>query len=220
MTDSAAADIARAEGLAGQALAASPRSPLAHFAKGQVLRAQGRYEEAIPEYETVIAFNRNWVGAYAASRPVQVLDRVDRGGNPARGASHPPQPPRSHIGIWYCRIGLVHLLQSRTDEAILWLEKARNANPALPFRHAWLASAYALKGETERAAAELAEARRLSGDDRYSSIARLKAGGVFGMAVPKVRALFDDHLFRRPAQGRDAGRIERRQDSRAVTVRY
>ena len=66
MTDSAAADIARAEGLVGQALAASPRSPLAHYAKGQVLRAQRRYEEAIPEYETVIAFNRNSVGAYAA----------------------------------------------------------------------------------------------------------------------------------------------------------
>ncbi len=59
MTDSAAADIARAEELAGQALAASPRSPLAHFAKGQVLRAQRRFEEAIPEYETVLAFNRN-----------------------------------------------------------------------------------------------------------------------------------------------------------------
>jgi tetratricopeptide (TPR) repeat protein len=50
MTDTAAADILRAEGLAGQALAASSRSPLAHFAKGQVLRAQGRPEEAIPEY--------------------------------------------------------------------------------------------------------------------------------------------------------------------------
>jgi adenylate cyclase len=38
MTDSAAADIARAEGLADRALAISPRSPVAHFAKGEVLR--------------------------------------------------------------------------------------------------------------------------------------------------------------------------------------
>jgi hypothetical protein len=37
--DSAAADLSRAEGLAGQALAAAPRSWLAHVAKGQVLRA-------------------------------------------------------------------------------------------------------------------------------------------------------------------------------------
>ncbi len=65
MTDTAAADVARAEGLVGQALAASPRSPSAHMARGQVLRAQSRYEEATVEYETVLASNRSSVGALA-----------------------------------------------------------------------------------------------------------------------------------------------------------
>ncbi len=65
MTDLAKADIARAEELAEQALAAEPRSFRSHMAKGQVLRAQGRFEEAIPEYETVIELNRNT--AYAIS---------------------------------------------------------------------------------------------------------------------------------------------------------
>jgi adenylate cyclase len=97
------------------------------------------------------------------------------------------------IGTWYRRIGVAHLLQSRTDEAILWLEKARNANPAHPQSHAYLASVYALKGDIERAAAELAEARRLNSDDRYSSIARLKVAQFFG--VPKIRALFEAALF-------------------------
>jgi predicted Zn-dependent protease len=83
---------------------------------------------------------------------------------------------------------LVHLLQSHIDDAVLWLEKARSANPRIPGFHIDLASAYALEGETERAAAEVAEARRLSGDNRYSSIARLKARC---FAVPKVRALCD-----------------------------
>jgi Flp pilus assembly protein TadD len=73
----------------------------------------------------------------------------------------------------YARIGHVHLLQSRTDEAIPWLEKARSANPSHPLFRANLASAYALNGQTERAAAELAKARKLSADDRYSSLARL-----------------------------------------------
>jgi len=50
ITDSAAADFARAEGLVGDALAASPRSAYAHFVKGRVLRAQNRWEEAVPEY--------------------------------------------------------------------------------------------------------------------------------------------------------------------------
>ena len=104
------------------------------------------------------------------------------------------QSPRDPlIGYWYYAIGTVHLLQSRTDEAIVWLEKARSANPAFWFGHANLASAYALKGETERAATELAEVRRLIGDDRYSSIARLKAIGRWG--APKTRALFEATYF-------------------------
>ena len=88
----------------------------------------------------------------------------------------------------------MHLLQSRTDEAIVWLEKARSANPELAAVHAVLASAYALKGETERAAAELAEARRLAGDDRFSSIARLQVRSDY-WGVPKIRALFEATYF-------------------------
>ena len=89
------------------------------------------------------------------------------------------------IGFLYGTIGFVHLLQSRNDEAIVWLEKARRALPGLA--HAYLISAYALKGETERAAAELAEARRLRGQN--FNIARLQAAEDFG--VPKFRTLFE-----------------------------
>src|SRR5437868_4048862 len=72
-------------------------------------------------------------------------------------------------------LGRAHLLQSRTDEAIVWLEKSRGAaSPAYPFVHGYLAAAYALKGESDHAAAELAEARRLGGAG-FSSIARLRA---------------------------------------------
>jgi hypothetical protein len=52
---------------------------------------------------------------------------------------------------------------------------------------------YALKGNTERTAAELTEARRLNSDDRYSSIARSKAITVFGL--PKVCALSEATYF-------------------------
>jgi adenylate cyclase len=63
IADSAAADLARAEELVDQASAASPRSAFAHLVKGYVLRAQGRYEEGAPEYETALALNRNLAGA-------------------------------------------------------------------------------------------------------------------------------------------------------------
>ena len=82
---------------------------------------------------------------------------------------------------------MVHLLQSRTDEAILWLEKACSANPAYPPSRAATASSYALKGETERAAAELSEARRLGGEGSYLTLAQLRATTRY--ESPTVRAL-------------------------------
>jgi adenylate cyclase len=102
-----------------------------------------------------------------------------------------PRDPQ--IAVMYYRIGEVHLLQSCTDTAISWLERARSANLELQYVHAFLASAYALKGETERAAAELAQARRLVGDGRYSSIAHLKV--IENLRLPKIRALFEATFF-------------------------
>jgi adenylate cyclase len=194
MTDSATTDIARAEGLAGQALAASPRSALVHFAKGEVLRAQHRCGEAIPEFETVLAFDRN----SAAALHLVGLCKLSTGSMeeviPLEEQSIRLSPRDPQIAYRYDQIGVVHLLQSRTQEAILWLEKGRSANPEYPGVHALLASAYALKGETERAAAELAEARKLSPDDRYSSIARLQASRPY-WGVPKIRALVETTYF-------------------------
>jgi predicted Zn-dependent protease len=81
----------------------------------------------------------------------------------------------------------VHLLQSRVDDAIVWLEKARDANSAHPNIRIDLAAAYGLKGESERAAAELAEARRLRSDGLFTSLAWLKTMRSF--AVPALREL-------------------------------
>src|SRR5215831_1005068 len=91
-------------------------------------------------------------------------------------------------------IGTVHLLQSRTDEAIVWLEKGRDAMPALPLFHIFLAAAYGLKDETERAAGELAAARRL-GDGSYSSIAKIRAGAYWAALSPKILGLFEATYF-------------------------
>jgi tetratricopeptide (TPR) repeat protein len=105
-----------------------------------------------------------------------------------------PLEPR--IGWWYQAIGTVHLLQSRIDEAIVWLEKARANLPAAAVVRSRLASAYALRGETERAFAELAEARRLSNGHLFSSIAQVKAAGLsWGWGVSKIRALFEETYF-------------------------
>jgi hypothetical protein len=67
--------------------------------------------------------------------------------------------------------------------------------PAEPFPRSRLASAYALRGETERAAAELTEARRLEGGDLFSSIAHVKAFPGLWLGVPKTRALYEATYF-------------------------
>ena len=193
MAGTPAADIARAEGLAERALAATPRSPPARFAKAQVLRAQHRYEEAIPEYETVIALNRNWAHAYSHLGWCKFMTGSIEELIPAQEQAIRLSPRDPQIGLFYSRIGYVHLLQSHTDEAITWCEKARSATPAHPQFRTFLASAYALKGDTERAAAELTEARRLVGDDRYSTISRLRA--VESLGVSKVRASVETTYF-------------------------
>ena len=188
LSDSPAVDIARAERLITQALAASPRSYFMHWAKGQVLRAQGRCEEAIPEFEMAFALKPN-AGMIAVLGECRFFAGSIDDMIPLQERAIQLSPRDPFVGHWYQRIGVAHLLQSRIEEAIVWLNKARTVNPGRPPPHAYLAAACALAGEAERASAELAEVRRLNGDNRYSSITCLKAAQYWG--VPKVRALFE-----------------------------
>jgi adenylate cyclase len=194
-SDSAAAELARAEGLVDQGLAASSRYAFAHYVKGSLLRAQNRWQEAIPEFETALVLNPNvlaaltglgWCKLYAGSIEA-VIPLVEQ------AIRLSPRDPS--IGSRYFLIETVHLLQSHTDEAIVWLEKARSATPGVPGFHGRLASAYALRGDTERAVGELAEARRLSSDARFSSIDHLKANTLGWWGVPKTRALYEATYF-------------------------
>jgi tetratricopeptide (TPR) repeat protein len=57
--------------------------PLTHYARGQVLRVQGRLDEAVVEYEAALALNPNMVRALAD---------IGRGDS-APAAGDPPQPP-------------------------------------------------------------------------------------------------------------------------------
>jgi len=198
-TDAAAADITRADGLVAEALAGSPRSALAHFAKGQVLRSQHRWREAGLEFETVIASDPNAAEAAALLGLCRLLTGSIEETIPLEERAIRLSPRDARVGVWYDWIGRVHLLQSRTNEAVTWFERACSANAGQPFHHAYLASAYGLNAEYQRAADQLAEARMLIGDDRYSSISWLRHLGFGGTrdywGVPKIRNLFERTYF-------------------------
>jgi adenylate cyclase len=189
MTKSRAADIERAKELVEHALATSPGNTFAHFVKGELLRADGQCDQAIPEFEMVIRSNPNALGAFFQLAVCKLLTGAIDETIPLEEQSIRLSPRDPDIFNRYLVIGEVHLLQSRTEEAISWLEKARSGNPASAYPHAWLASAYALRGEIDRAAAELAEARRLSSDDRYSSLARLRVAYIPVLSTPQIRTL-------------------------------
>ena len=181
--------------MAGQALTTAPRAAYAHFSKAQVLRAQRRYADAIPEYEAALSANANWVTAlhflaYCKLYTGLIEEAIQLDEQNIRLSRRDPA-----IFSWYRQIGLVHLAQSRTSEAVIWLEKARSTAPVHPNVRAQLAAACALAGKPERAAAEFAEARRLSGDDRYSSLARLRAVENYEGMAPELRALFETAYY-------------------------
>ena len=73
MSDSAAVDLGRAEGLVARALAAKPRSAYAYFVKGNVLRMQKRWEDAILEHEMALAWIATWWEHYTSSAGARSL---------------------------------------------------------------------------------------------------------------------------------------------------
>jgi adenylate cyclase len=184
-------DLHRAKQLAAHALAAAPNNAMSHYARAQVLRAESRCAEAIPEYEAAIALDRSRAPAYAHIGWCKFLTGSVDGVIPYFEQAIRLSPHEPAIAPWYGRLGVVHLLQSHTDDAIVWLEKARSENARLPFVHAWLAAAYALKGQDERGRSELAEAQQLN--EGYGSLATVKKSTWF--AKPEVRALAEATYF-------------------------
>jgi TolB-like protein len=198
-SDSPSGDLQRADELVGRALEASPRDWFAHHVKGNLLlRSQGRCDEAIPEYETALALNPNWLGALNQLALCKIMTGSIEDAIPLLEQMIRLSPRDPLIRGFYNTMGIAHLLQSHTDEAIPWFEKARGT-AQFGWPYSFLAAIYGLRGETDKATANLAEARRQYPDGRYSSIARRKAQGLYSIpgywGVPKVAALFEATYF-------------------------
>jgi TolB-like protein len=111
VTDTAAADMARAEALAGQAVVASPRSSLAHMGQAMVLRAQGRFNEAIRAYDAVLTLNRNFVPAYANIAYAKLSAGSTEDAIPLLEEAIRLSPRNSDVGSWYWAIGRARLME-------------------------------------------------------------------------------------------------------------
>ena len=170
------------------------RDPYTHRIKGALLRFTRRCAEAILEFEVSLAADRNDPFAfYGLSRCKYLTGGSDREAIALTEQAIRLSPRDPVMGWWYTWIGFVHLLQSRIDEAIAWLEKARSLDPRASNTHSFLAAAYGFKGEREHGSAELAEAQRLRPSDRYSSIALIRGNG--DLYTPALRDRWETVYF-------------------------
>ncbi len=159
----------RANSLIDRALAVEPRHLMALKARSALLRAQGRFDDAIATAEAVIVENPGEPWAYKEiglstlyrGRPQEALDwfaKADRLG---------PRDP----GRWTWLDGRGHalILLGREEEAIRSLTAALQANPRSLDSRAFLAAAYALIGRPGEAREALARYDQVRPGTRIST---------------------------------------------------
>jgi len=95
-------------------------------------------------------------------------------------------PDGPNLAIAYWALGTSQLLLGRVDQAIDLLQTARAANPRLWVPYLYLAGAYGLKGDLDKAKAALAESIRLK--PAIKSLARMQAENRW-LTDPRYQAL-------------------------------
>jgi class 3 adenylate cyclase/TolB-like protein len=150
-----------ADVLLTRALAIDPRALVALKAKAALLRAQGRFDEAIAAAEVVIAENPGEPWAYKEiGLSNMYLGRVEQSlGWFAKADRFGPRDPGRWS--WLDSRGHALILLGRDLEAIRFLRMALDANPSAISPHAFLAATYALLGRVDEAREELGQYARL-----------------------------------------------------------
>lgn len=153
--------LARADDLVSRVLSASPNNAMAHFVKGEILRAGGKdFESAIGEYEAAIAINPSLAPAYAQLGHAKIrAGRAEEAFVPLQTAIHlSPRDPL--LNIWYFIICHAYTHLGRDDAAIEWCRRSVAIGPFW-ISYVDLASAYAWTGRKDEAQAAVAELLKL-----------------------------------------------------------
>jgi len=156
-------DLPRAENILAEALdkgSASNRAA-AHFTLGVLRQMQNRLPEAQKEFETAVSLDPSNARAQLHLGETRLfLGEPEAGIAPLEQATR-LAPDGPDLAIAYWALGTCQLLLGRVDQAIDLLQKARAANPRLWVPYLYLAGAYGLKGDLDKAKSALAESMRL-----------------------------------------------------------
>jgi tetratricopeptide (TPR) repeat protein len=145
----------------------------AHFTLGILREMQTRLPEARIEFETAISLDPNKARTYLhLGETLLYLGQPEAGIPPLEQAIrfHPDDPSPA---ITYWALGACQLVLGRVDQAIDLLQTARAANARSWVPYFYLAGAYGLKGDLDRARSALAESLHLK--PALRSIARMRA---------------------------------------------
>src|SRR5262249_42942859 len=166
-------DLRRADELASRALAIDPNDAYAHQIKGNILRAQKHYDEAIVEYETAIALSPMNVGSRVHLARMKILIGEPAEAIPLLEQAMRINPRDPFAATTESRLGLANLLLGNTDEAIRWCKKAVLTDMNFFDAYRNLAAALALTGDNTAAQGVLAEA--IKRDPDHATIAKVKS---------------------------------------------
>jgi TolB-like protein/Tfp pilus assembly protein PilF len=185
------ADLKRADELASRAIAVDANNPFAHVAKGNVLRVERRFEDAIAEFERALALDPSIAEAYGGigatysdigqyEKAIEFFDKAIR---------LSPQQTQE-LAIWCHGKGVAYFGLQQYDQAIEWARRSIAIKPNYSPSLGMLAASLALTGH--EAEARDAEQRRIAVSP-FKSIAALKASSSAPApsADPRVRATFD-----------------------------
>jgi len=182
------ADLKRADELASRAIALDPNNPDGHGAKGNVLRVERRFEDAIAEYERALALDPNFAEVYGNlghtqssigqfQKAIEFFDKAIR-----------LSPQNQLLPIWYAGKGTAYFGLQQYDQAIEWERRAIATNPNFDIPLFILAAALGLSGHD--AEARDAE-QRCAMLTKFKNIAVVKAFAPPPSADPRVVATFD-----------------------------
>jgi tetratricopeptide (TPR) repeat protein len=168
-------DMPRAEHLLLEAIdkAGVANRAAAHFTFGVLRQMQTRLTEAQSEFETAISLDPDNARTYLHLAQTRLyLGEPEAGISPLERAIR-LRSDDPNIALTYWALGTCQLLLGRVDQAIDLLQTARAANARLWVPYLYLAGAYGLKGDLDRARSALAESLRLK--PALRSIARMRA---------------------------------------------
>jgi TolB-like protein/DNA-binding SARP family transcriptional activator/Tfp pilus assembly protein PilF len=163
----------RADELLRRALDLEPNRAATYFVLGKVRQSQGRIPEAAEAFRTAIKLDRNYARAYLYLGAMSMyFGRPEETVRLAQQAIR-LNPRDPNIADYLVILGAAQILLGRSDDAIVNLEKAKDANPRLWWIHLHLAAAYGMTQRLDEAKRELAEHLRLRPE--FNSLAAIKA---------------------------------------------